>query len=757
MTAEKTLPTVQLSVQGMNCAACVRHVERALTELEGVQLASVNLAAAKAYIQLNPEHPAPTDALIEAIEKKGFHAAEITDENKEEVFAAGQEALRQEALTKKRNFIIALILSLPVFISDMGAHLIPGFEHWLHSQLSVSTIAYGQFILSSLVILFPGRDFFTQGFRALFQKAPDMNTLVAIGAGSAWLYSTVVTFAPFLLPEGAAHLYFEAAAVVITLILLGKYFEARAKGQTGTAIQELLNLQSATARIQRDGTWVVLPIDQLRVGDEILIQPGETIAADGEVVEGVGHINEMMITGESMPVRKEVGDVVIGGTLNGSSSLRVRVNHLPQESVLANIIRLVESAQESKLPVQDLVDKITLWFVPVVLVIAATSFIYWSLISSQGSLSIAVVNAVAVLIVACPCAMGLATPTSIMVGTGRAANLGVLFRQGQALQQLADVKNIAFDKTGTLTLGTPTLSRLEVVSGVDKTQVLTDLAAVQSHSEHPIALAIVEAAQKQALHWQEPQHFVAHTGLGVQADVGPYNYLLGSNDLMQQHRIDCSEFEERYTEWARQGQTPVYIARDKTLIGVLTITDPIREEAFPVIQWLTKNNIETTMITGDHPLTAQYVADKLGITEVFAQTKPEDKASIIEKIQSRVGLTAFVGDGINDAPALAQSDVGIAIGGGTDVAIESAQVVLLGEKLSHISTGIQLARLTLRNIKQNLFWAFAYNVALIPLAAGGLYYLSGHLFSPIYSAIAMALSSVFVVSNALRLKYIRLN
>jgi len=747
---------VQLSVQGMNCAACVRHVERALTELPGVKLASVNLATAKAYVELEASQPAAINEMIGAIDKKGFHATEITEDNKEEIFAASQTALHDEAETKKKNFYIALILSLPVFITDMGAHLIPGFGDWLHSMVTVRTLAYFQFVLTTLVILFPGWSFFSLGFRALAQRAPDMNTLVAIGAGSAWLYSTVATVAPQLLPQGAAHLYFEAAAVVITLILLGKYFEARAKGQTGAAIQELLSLQSASARIYREGRWEILPIDQLRIDDEILIQPGETVAADGIVVDGVAHINEMMITGESMPVRKESGDEVIGGTLNGSSSIRVRVTHLPQESVLANIIRLVENAQENKLPVQALVDKITLWFVPVVLVIATLSFIYWAFISGQGGLSIAVVNAVAVLIVACPCAMGLATPTSIMVGTGRAAKSGVLFRQGQALQQLAQVKNIAFDKTGTLTIGEPTLSRLEVAEGIDKNEILSDLAAVQSHSEHPIALAIVAAAEEQNLSWQEPNEFKALTGLGVQANVRGHHYLLGSDDLMKSRQVNTEAFAKRFNEWAKQGQTPVYIAQDNQLLGVLTISDPIRQEAKEVISWLTKNHIKSTMITGDHPLTAQYVADKLGINGVYAQTKPDDKASIVKMLQAQDGLTAFVGDGINDAPALAQSDIGIAIGGGTDVAIESADVVLLGAKLSHISTGIQLARLTLRNIKQNLFWAFAYNVALIPLAAGVLFYFSGHLFSPIYSAIAMALSSVFVVSNALRLRYIHL-
>ncbi|HLS17940.1 MAG TPA: heavy metal translocating P-type ATPase [Paenalcaligenes sp.] len=752
----KTSNAVQLSVQGMNCAACVRHVERALTELAGVKLASVNLATAKAYVELEPTHPAAVTDMIAAIDKKGFHATEITADNKEEVFAATQTALHDEAETKKKNFFIALILSLPVFITDMGAHLIPGFGDWLHSFITARSLAYFQFVLTTLVILFPGWSFFSLGFRALAQRAPDMNTLVAIGAGSAWLYSTFATVAPQLLPEGAAHLYFEAAAVVITLILLGKYFEARAKGQTGAAIQELLSLQSASARIYRDGNWQILPIDQLRIDDEILVQPGETVAADGVVIDGVGHINEMMITGESMPVRKEIGDEVIGGTLNGSSSIRVKVTHLPQESVLANIIRLVENAQENKLPVQALVDKITLWFVPVVLAIAAASFIYWAFISSQGGLSIAVVNAVAVLIVACPCAMGLATPTSIMVGTGRAAKTGVLFRQGQALQQLAQVKNVAFDKTGTLTIGEPTLSHLELADGLNKEDVLSDLAAVQSHSEHPIALAIVAAAKERNLRWDEPSAFQALTGLGVEAKVNNHHYLLGSADLMAAQQIDTDRFTERFNAWAKQGQTPVYIARDQKLIGVLTINDPIREEAKEVIKWLTDNHIKSTMITGDHPLTAQYVADRLGISGVYAQTKPDDKASIVKMLQAQDGLTAFVGDGINDAPALAQSDIGIAIGGGTDVAIESADVVLLGAKLSHIFTGIQLARLTLRNIKQNLFWAFAYNVALIPLAAGALFYFSGHLFSPIYSAIAMALSSVFVVSNALRLRYIRL-
>lgn len=747
-----TPKTIQLSVQGMNCAACVRHVERALNELPGVALASVNLATAKAYVELEPSQNTSVENMIAAIEKKGFHATQITHDNQKEVFAATQTALQSEAESTKKNFLIALVLSVPVFITDMGAHLIPGFSEWLHSFITMRTLGYFQFLLTTLVILFPGWNFFASGFRALMQRAPDMNTLVAIGAGSAWLYSTTVTIAPQIVPQGADHLYFEAAAVVITLILLGKYFEARAKGQTGTAIQELLNLQSATARMFRQGQWHILPIDQIRIGDEILVQPGETIAADGIIVDGSGHINEMMITGEAMPVPKQAGDPVIGGTLNGATSLRIQVTHLPQDSVLANIIRLVEHAQENKLPVQALVDKITLWFVPIVLLIALLSFIYWSMIATDGSFSIALVNAVAVLIVACPCAMGLATPTSILVGTGRAAKSGILFRQGQALQQLAKVKNIAFDKTGTLTVGHPTLAHLELLNDLDQLSILSDLAAVQSHSEHPIALAIVDAAKKHGLSWPEPQDFTAFTGLGVAARVHEHNYLLGSADLMQHHQISTESITERFNYWAQHGHTPVYIARDGQLLGYFTITDPIRDEARELIQWLDKHQITSTMITGDHAFTAQFVADQLGIHSVFAHTKPDEKASIISTLQKQSGLTAFVGDGINDAPALAQADIGIAIGSGTDVAIESADVVLLGEQLAHISTAIQLARMTLRTIKQNLFWAFAYNIMLIPLAAGALYYFTGHLFSPIYSAIAMALSSVFVVGNSLRLR-----
>lgn len=747
---------INLAVHGMNCAACVRHVENALNSVEGVESSFVNLANAKAYVNLQPNTKIDENLLIQAIENKGFSAELLTAENELNAPAAAQLALQKEAQTKKMQFLIALVLSLPVFISDMGSHLIPTFAQWLHSQFESSTLGMMQFVLATLVILFPGRDFFTLGFKALFSRSPDMNSLVAVGAGSAWLYSVVALFMPQLLPAGANHLYFEAAAVVISLILLGKYLEARAKGQTGEAITSLLKLQSNTARVYRQNNWVDLPVDQINIGDRILVRAGEAIPIDALVLKGQSHVNESMVTGESMPINKNPGDAVIGGTINGNATLEIEATQLVGSSTLANIIRLVESAQATKLPVQNLVDSITAWFVPVVLVVAALVFLGWWLWGP--GLNYAVVNAVAVLIVACPCAMGLAVPTSIMVSTGRAAQLGVLFRQGDALQLLAKTKIVAFDKTGTLTLAKPVLQDLYTENNIEQNQLLADLGSLQQHSEHPIATAIVEAAEAKQLRFTQPEDFVTHTGMGVSATVNGAHYSLGSARLMENQAIIPTEEQQNHFElYAQQGKTPVYIAKNKVLVGVLAVEDAIRPEAATAIQQLHHQGIKTAMITGDHTLTAHHVAKQLNIDLVYAQTQPSDKAKIIQQLQSNYGLSAFVGDGINDAPALAQADIGIAVGAGTDVAIESANIVLLNNDLRTTSAAVALSQATLRNIKQNLFWAFAYNVALIPLAGGLLLLMTGHVFSPIYSAIAMALSSVFVVTNALRLKRIQPN
>lgn len=748
-----TASGINLAVHGMNCAACVRHVENALKSIEGVDTAFVNLANAKAYVTLLPNAQVESQALINAIEKKGFQAEALTAENELNAPAANQKALQKEAQTKKKQFTIALILSLPVFITDMGSHLIPPFAHWLHSTIAPSSIGMMQFVLATLVIVFPGRDFFTLGFKSLFDRSPDMNSLVAIGAGSAWLYSIVALFMPHLLPAGANHLYFEAAAVVITLILLGKFMEARAKGQTGEAINSLLKLQSASARVYRDEKWLDLPIDQINVGDRILVRAGEAIPIDSKVLKGQSHVNEAMVTGESMPINKGTDDYVIGGTINGNATLEIQATQIASNSTLANIIRLVESAQATKLPVQNVVDNITAWFVPIVLIIAALVFIGWW--AWGPGLNYAVVNAVAVLIVACPCAMGLAVPTSIMVSTGRAAQLGVLFRQGDALQLLAEIKLVAFDKTGTLTLAKPVVDELLITDGLDENTLLADIASLQQHSEHPIATAVVDAAQAKKLTFTEPENFITHTGMGVSAKINDQHYYLGSQRLMQTHAITPTENQQSsFEQFAQQGKTPVYVAKDGIIVAVLAIVDAIRPEAKEAIAQLHTQGIKTAMITGDHTLTAHHVAKELGIDVVYAQTEPSDKAKIVQQLQTNYGKVAFVGDGINDAPALAQADIGIAVGAGTDVAIESANIVLLNNDLRTTSAAVTLSQATLRNIKQNLFWAFAYNIALIPLAGGLLLFITGYVFSPVYSAIAMALSSVFVVSNALRLKRI---
>lgn len=747
---------VQLAVHGMNCAACVRHVENALKAIEGVDQAFVNLATAKAYVTLAPHATVAHTTLIQAIQKKGFEAQLLDESNELNAPAENQKALAKEAQQKKQAFLLALILTLPVFISDMGSHLIAPFAHWLHQQISPYALGLMQASLATLVMVVPGRDFFLLGFNALWQRQPDMNSLVAVGAGSAWLYSMVALFAPFLLPAGANHLYFEAAAVVITLILLGKYLEARAKGQTGEAINQLLRLQSRFARVWRQEQWLDLPIDEIIIGDRILVRAGETIPLDGKILQGQSHVNEAMITGESMPVYKSTEDTVIGGTLNGNGPLEIHVTHLANQSTLATIIRMVESAQATKLPVQNHVDRITAWFVPTVLAIAGAVFIGWA-IWGPG-LNYAVVNAVAVLIVACPCAMGLAVPTSIMVATGRAAQLGVLFRQGDALQQLASVQLIAFDKTGTLTLAQPVVQDLFFNEGIDATRTLSHIASLQQHSEHPIATALVNAAQAKSLPLSAPSQFHTHTGLGVSAQVEQHHYYLGSAALMAQQGLQPSAAQKnQFEQLAEQGKTVIYVARDQDIIGVIAIMDAIRPEAAAAIQQLHQLGIKTAMITGDHILTAHHVANALSIDVVYAQTQPGDKAQIIKQLQANYGTVAFVGDGINDAPALAQADVGIAVGAGTDVAIESANVVLLNNDLGTTSAAVRLSQATLRNIKQNLFWAFAYNIALIPLAAGLLLWLTGHVFSPVYSALAMAFSSVFVVTNALRLKRLRVN
>ena len=743
---------LELAIEGMTCASCVKRVEKALTRVPGVAQAQVNLATERARVAFDPT-AADAQALVDAVGKIGYEARPIAAEDDHAERQA--EARDAEARRLKQAFGISLALTLPVFVLEMGSHLIPAMHHWVLANIGRQNSWLLQFALTTLVLAWPGRHFFSKGFMALWRRAPEMNSLVALGAGAAWSYSVVATFAPQWLPEAARNVYFEAAAVIVTLILLGRMLEARAKGRTGAAIQRLIGLQPRTARVMRDGQPMDLPIEQVRKGEIVLVRPGEKIPLDGEIIEGNSYVDESMLTGEPVPVEKTSGMQATGGTLNTSGSFTLRVTHTGADTMLARIIRMVEAAQGARLPIQALVDRVTGWFVPAVMGVALLTFLLWLFLGPAPALSHALVNAVAVLIIACPCAMGLATPTSIMVGTGRAAEMGVLFRQGDALQTLRDVQVVAFDKTGTLTLGKPTLTGLDAAPGHDAEQVLLWVASVQARSEHPIAVAIVAAAAERKLALLPAEGFAAITGAGVEAVVGGRKVLAGAARLMAERGVDVGVFGERAAEWGSQGKTPIFVAVDGRAAAMMAVTDPVKPSAVAAIAALHAQGLKTAMITGDNRHTAQAVARELGIDEVRAEVLPDGKVAAITALREGGRKVAFVGDGINDAPALAAADTGIAIGTGTDVAIEAASVVLMAEDLNGVPNAIALSRATLANIRQNLFWAFAYNAALIPLAAGALYPAFGLSLSPIFAAGAMALSSVFVLGNALRLKTFR--
>jgi len=748
---------IELAIKGMTCASCVLRVEKALKEVPGVAQASVNLATHRASLSFTPSVNDPhslIDTLVNASEKAGYEASYIDGAKATQEGLAAEQ--KHEADRLNRSFIAALILTLPVFILEMGAHIFPAIHQFIHTTIGMQKSWWLQALLTTLILTGPGRTFFIKGFPALWRLGPDMNSLVALGASSAWLYSMVTTFLPGWLPEGARHVYFEAAAVIVTLILLGRVLELRARGKTGSAIKHLVGLQPRQARVLENGIATDVNIDLVKPGDLILVRPGEKVATDGVVTEGRPYLDESMITGEPIPVTKHTGDCVSAGTLNTTTSFSYRTTHTGTETVLARIIRMVENAQGAKLPIQAAVDQVTARFVPAIMLCALLTFLIWLAFGPSPSLSYALVNAVAVLIIACPCAMGLATPTSIMVGTGRAAELGVLFRQGDALQRLRDVTVIAFDKTGTLTQGKPTLTDLVVLDPHhDRATVLSWAAAMQLHSEHPIAQAIVATATAEKLALPAAHHFIATSGAGVRATVANKALISGAQHFMYSHGIHTEAQAELTGKWASQGKTPIYLAVDGQLTAMMAVSDSIKPSAALAISALKKLGIRTVMITGDHPGTAQTVADQLGIDEIHAQVLPEGKVNQLLKLQAQKYVVAFVGDGINDAPALATADVGIAIGTGTDVAIEAASVVLMSDNLMGVATAIKLSRSTLKNIHQNLFWAFAYNVALVPVAAGVLYPSFGVLLSPVFAAGAMACSSVFVVMNALRLKRVQ--
>ncbi|MCU4582192.1 heavy metal translocating P-type ATPase [Acinetobacter gyllenbergii] len=738
---------IELSIEGMTCASCVSRVEKALSAVSGVKTASVNLATERATVTGN----ASVESLIAAIDKAGYDAKEIQTSIPDQT--EHLEKKDQERAELKRDLIIATVLALPVFILEMGSHLIPGVHHLIEQTIGMQNSWYLQFILTSLVLIIPGRRFYSKGLPALFRLAPDMNSLVAVGTLAAYLFSLVATFTPNLLPAGTVNVYYEAAAVIVALILLGRFLEAKAKGRTSEAIQRLVSLQAKVAHVSRDNQVVDIPIDQVLAGDFVIVKPGERIPVDGEVIEGQSFVDESMITGEPIPVEKNVGNQVVGGTINQNGTLSFKAVAVGGDTMLAQIIRLVEQAQGSKMPIQAVVDKVTLWFVPAVMIAALLTFLVWLIFGPSPALTFALVNAVAVLIIACPCAMGLATPTSIMVGTGRGAELGILFRKGEALQLLKDAQVVAVDKTGTLTEGHPVLTDFEVTAAFERNEVLSRVAAVESLSEHPIAKAIVDAAKNEGLSLAKVDRFDSVTGMGVNATVNEnQNIYIGADRYMTELGLDITPFSHTAQRLGDEGKSPLYVAIDGTLAGIIAVADPIKDTTPTAIQALHQLGLKVAMITGDNARTAHAIAKQLGIDEVIAEVLPEGKVNAVQELKAKYGNIAFVGDGINDAPALAQADVGLAIGTGTDVAIESADVVLMSGNLQGVANAIALSKATIGNIHQNLFWAFAYNTLLIPVAAGVLYPAYGILMSPIFAAAAMALSSVFVLGNALRLR-----
>lgn len=739
--------TVELSIEGMTCASCVSRVEKALNAVNGVTTANVNLATERATVT----GTASIESLIAAIDKAGYDAkaiqASIPDQSEQ------LEKKDQERAELKRDLILATILALPVFILEMGSHLIPGVHQLIEQSMGMQNSWYLQFVLTTLVLIIPGRRFYLKGLPALVRLAPDMNSLVAVGTLAAYLFSLVATFAPKLLPAGTVNVYYEAAAVIVALILLGRFLEAKAKGRTSEAIQRLVSLQAKVAHVSRNHQLVDIPIEQVLTGDLVIVKPGERIPVDGEVIDGQSFVDESMITGEPVPVEKNIGSQVVGGTINQNGTLSFKAVAVGGDTMLAQIIRLVEQAQGSKMPIQAVVDKVTLWFVPAVMFAALLTFLVWLIFGPSPALTFALVNAVAVLIIACPCAMGLATPTSIMVGTGRGAELGILFRKGEALQLLKDAQVVAVDKTGTLTEGHPVLTDFEVASGFERRDVLSLVAAVESLSEHPIAKAIVDAAKNEGLTLPKVDRFDSVTGMGVNATVNErQNIYIGADRYMIQLGLDITPFSHTAQRLGDEGKSPLYVAIDGALAGIIAVADPIKDTTPAAIQALHQLGLKVAMITGDNARTAHAIAKQLGIDEVIAEVLPEGKVNAVQELKAKYGNIAFVGDGINDAPALAQADVGLAIGTGTDVAIESADVVLMSGNLQGVANAIALSKATIGNIHQNLFWAFAYNTLLIPVAAGALYPAYGILMSPIFAAGAMALSSVFVLGNALRLR-----
>ncbi|MFK7993308.1 MAG: heavy metal translocating P-type ATPase [Granulosicoccus sp.] len=744
MTVESTLT---LDVQHMSCASCVGRVEKTALSVEGVVTAVANLPAEN--IQVSHNKQLDVEALVHALTDAGYKASLATSDTQTKASDKDLE-IRQLG----HQALIALVFALPVFLLEMGSHLFPAVHDVVNHTIGQQNSRLFQWLLTTLVLFGPGLQFYKRGFPALIKGSPEMNSLVALGTSAAYFFSVIATVVPQILPQGADNVYFESAAVIVVLILAGRYMEARAKGKTGEAIVALMNLQVNTARVARNNEIEEVAIEQLVPDDIVHVRPGERVPLDGVIIDGHSFVDESMITGESVPVEKCKDAIVIGGTINNTGAFRFRVSRVANESTLAQIIDLVQKTQNSKLPIQSLVDKITARFVPAVMAVAALTFAAWFFSDIQPVLGNAVVATVAVLIIACPCAMGLATPTSIMVASGVSAKMGILFRQGEALQTLRNVTVIATDKTGTLTKGCMEISHVCVSEDVGENTMLQLVASAESQSEHPVAQAIVRAAQEKELTLLTVEKFNSVSGLGVRATVAGKEILVGADRLFDNEGIDISAFRSQGKNLNESGMSSLYVAIEGYACAVLAVSDQLKPDSGPTIRALQERGLQVVMITGDNEATAHSIAQELGITEIYAQVLPADKARTIQSMQHKGHKVAFVGDGINDAPALAQADTGIAIGTGADVAIEAADVVLMAGELKGINDAFHISQQTLKNIRQNLVWAFGYNILLIPVAAGLLFPVFGIMLSPMLAAGAMAISSILVLTNALRLRWL---
>ena len=746
-------------VTGMTCSACSSHVEKSVRKLQGVAEVSVNLLQNR--MQVEYDDKALTEAAImEAVEKAGYGACPLEPASQGKAKEARRQsgALDQELASMRRRLWVSIAFLIPLMYISMGHMMglpLPGF---FHGAANAVTLAFTQLLLT-LPILYVNRKYYQVGFKTLLRGAPNMDSLIAIGSSAAVVYGLVAIYAigwglghgdMQLVEQYSMDLYFESAGTIVTLITVGKYLEARSKGRTSDAISKLMNLAPKTAVVLREGEEVSIPLDQVQVGDTVVVRPGQSVPVDGVVLEGSSAVDESALTGESIPVEKGPGDRVIGATVNRSGYFTFRASKVGDDTTLAQIIRLVEEANSSKAPIAKLADRVSGIFVPTVIAIAIVAAAVWLLLGYPVDFALSI--GIAVLVISCPCALGLATPTAIMVGTGKGAENGILIKSAESLEVAHQVDTVVLDKTGTVTMGRPAVTGLMPAGGVDPAELMTLAASVEARSEHPLAVAIVERAKQEGLPLRDAADFAATAGQGVSAVVDGQRILAGNLKMMREAGVPLEGLDSAAAEWASQGKTPLYFSREGRMLGLIALEDEVKPTSRAAIDAMKAMGMKVVMLTGDNKATAAAIQRRMGISRVVAEVMPQDKEEEVRRLQAEGHKVAMIGDGINDAPALARADVGIAIGAGTDVAIESADIVLMKSDLMDAVTAVQLSRATIRNIKQNLFWAFFYNSVGIPLAAGVFYGLLGWKLNPMFGAAAMSLSSVCVVSNALRLK-----